>query len=729
MNHKSSNENRFWLGWVWFGSVAVIICATWFAYSNSLRGPFLFDDVLRIVNDPHIRTAWPPWTVIESTNRPLAMFTVALNYAVHQQEVFGYHLVNLLIHILAALTLMGLVRRGWLQYKAGATDQSPGQSLPSAGTHQLQAQLQAQGLGLAVGLLWALHPLNTQAVSYIIQRVESIMALFYLLTLYGFVRAQQSPRRWGWYLFSIVCCALGMACKEVMVTAPLVVLWYDRAQVAKSWRQLFTERWGYYLLLSATWGVLAWSMLHYQAEYRSGALLSVKGLTPWIYLINQSAVITHYLRLAFFPVGQCAYYAWPIESSIVQLAPYLLFIVALLCAALWLVIRRPALGFVAMSFFIILAPTSSIAPIIDLAFEHRVYLPLAAIVTLVCVAIGQSLGLLGQSPPSRRAICLAVGLVVLAGSILGTVTHARNAVYGSEEAFWTDVTHKAPNNAGGWVGLGTLLAKQHKLDEAEACFRQALQLAPEEARPHAVYAGLLISQGNYTEAAEVLDRATQIDPNHAEVVINTGLLFSLTGKFAEAQPFLEAGVRSAPDDEELQTNLIVNLCALGQVDRALEVAQANMQNRPSSARAANDVAACMLATGDALSAQELAHQAIALDPTLARAHATLGMAVSNQDPPAARQHLQRACELEPSSFEFLSALANLTMLEDPAAAIPLYQKVLAVRPNESENKLRLAMAYDACGEPEKAIPLLEQVLLQNPDLIPVRNYLRSLRGR
>ena len=565
-------------GWILakLSCVALVIAATWAAYANSLSGPFLFDDVLRIANDPTIRIAWPPWQLLSSSNRPFAMFTFALNYAAHDYEVAGYHLTNLAIHIAAALTLLGLVVRSWLHLHADRA-------------------VQAWGLGLAVSLVWALHPLNTQAVSYIIQRVEALMALCALLTLYGFIRAQSARYPRFWYLFSIVCCAIGMGCKEVMVTAPILVLWYDRALVAKSWKELLRNRWCYYLLLASTWCVLAWAMWHYQAEYRSGALLNVENLGPWTYLTNQAAVITRYLQLAFYPANQCAYYAWPVEHSIVKLLPYLALIVSLLLLALWLSYVRPVLGWLAMSFFVTLAPTSSVAPIIDLAFEHRMYLPLGGVVALTCYAIGKCLGLLETTPgprPSTLRLLTACFLLIAVSIALGATTHARNVVYASEKAFWKDVTTKSPANVSAWLGLGSAYAKEQDSDEAENCFRQALQLAPDKAKPQATYAGLLIARGQYTEAEELLAKAGQSEPTLVEYVINQGLLLSLTGKFEEAQTYLEAGVRAAPDDEELQTNLVVNLCYLRQFEQALAVAQANRTARPGSARATNDVAAC-----------------------------------------------------------------------------------------------------------------------------------------
>ncbi len=190
-------------------------------YSNSLSGEFVFDDIGAIKDNPTIRNLWPLGPVLSpppgttSGGRPLLNFSFALNYALGGLNVWGYHAVNLAIHLANALLLFGVLRRSFalpaLREKFGGG---------------------AVGLSFAIALLWAVHPLQTESVTYIVQRAESLVALFYLLVLFCVIRGAGSARPAGWYAGAIAACLLGMSAKEVMVTAPAVVLLYAGA----SWR-------------------------------------------------------------------------------------------------------------------------------------------------------------------------------------------------------------------------------------------------------------------------------------------------------------------------------------------------------------------------------------------------------------------------------------------------------------------------------------------------------------
>ncbi|HEX3728548.1 MAG TPA: hypothetical protein VHV47_02000, partial [Opitutaceae bacterium] len=199
------------------------------AYAGSLGGKFLYDDVPGIVDNPSIRSLRtaliPPAGGLPESGRPLLNLSFALNYAAGGLNPWGYHAVNALIHGLAGAVLFGLVLGTW------------------RGAHAVK-------FAGMIALLWVVHPLQTESVAYVSQRAEALMGLFYLLTLYCFIR--------GWRGLSCLACLCGMACKETMVTAPLLVLLYDRAFVGGSFREAMKRRGRYYLALAATWIPLAW---------------------------------------------------------------------------------------------------------------------------------------------------------------------------------------------------------------------------------------------------------------------------------------------------------------------------------------------------------------------------------------------------------------------------------------------------------------------------------------
>src|SRR5262245_31275448 len=219
----------------------LLIVAGVAAYQNSFGGAFFLDDHTAIRDNPHIGELWPPWAWRprgESTVawRPIASLSLAVNYALGGRRVQGYHAFNLAIHVLAGLVLFGVVRRTLM-----------GERLRE------RYGRQAPWLAMAIALIWLVHPLQTESVTYVVQRTELLMGLFFLLTLYCVIRADSSPHRMSWFLGAVLACALGMGSKEVMVVAPLVVLAYDRVFLSKSFSELFRARGAVYAGLAATW--------------------------------------------------------------------------------------------------------------------------------------------------------------------------------------------------------------------------------------------------------------------------------------------------------------------------------------------------------------------------------------------------------------------------------------------------------------------------------------------
>ena len=258
------------------------------AYANSISGPFVFDDRVSIVENAQIRDVSKleevlfPRRELPTAGRPLVNLSFAVNYALGGLSVGGYHLVNLAFHLLCGVLVFGIVRR---------TLELPALKGRFAGA--------AMNIGFAAALLWTLHPLNTQAVDYLTQRTELIMALFYLLTVYASIRALWSTGP-AWRAIAVLSCGAGMLCKESMVTAPVVVVLYDVVFVFESFKRALSERWRFYGALCASWVVLT-AMMWSGPRVRSAGF-SV-GVDPWTYLLNQTVMITRYLRLTVWPPG------------------------------------------------------------------------------------------------------------------------------------------------------------------------------------------------------------------------------------------------------------------------------------------------------------------------------------------------------------------------------------------------------------------------------------------
>ena len=540
-------------------SGAILVAGAMAVYSRTFSVPLLFDDNAAIVDNSTIRhwsTAfWPPINTTAS-GRPILNFSLAINYAIGGMAVWSYHAANLAIHVLAGLTLFGIVRRT-LAPRSGPA---------------------ASSIAFSAAVLWTVHPLQTESVTYIIQRAESLMGLFYLLTLYCFIRGTEAdgrPRR-RWFALSVAACLLGMATKEVMVSAPLIVLLYDRTFVGGSFREAWRRRWGLYVALAATWLPLA-GLVASAGWDRNGTTGFGVGITPWAYWLTQFEAVTRYLWLSVWPHPLVFEYGtfWVHHGG--EVAPYILVIIPLAAATLVALWRWPAWGFLGTWFFMILAPTSVMPGRIQMIVEHRMYLSLAAVMTLAAMGIHAAV---------RRQSWVVLAVLALG---LGLLTVRRNEDYRSELTIWSDTVSKRPNNERAHTILGVAWAKEPgRLNEAIAQFKEALRLQPDSAEAH-YNLGLAWSQlpGRLNDAITQYQEALRLKPDSAEAHNNLGIaLAQLPGRLNDAATQFEKALSLQPDYAEAHNNLGNAWLQLpGRLNDAIAQYQAALRLLPDSAEA------------------------------------------------------------------------------------------------------------------------------------------------
>ena len=582
-------------------AVLALVVVTLAAYANSLTGAFVFDDQSSVVENRSIRRLWPPGPLLLPPpeagicGRPFANLTVALNYAVHGLDVRGYHAVNLAIHVLAALALFGVIRRTL--------------ALPAlAGRFGADAR----PLAFAAAALWALHPVATGSVTYISQRVESLMALCYLVTLYGFIRhATDGARRWA--ALAVAACLLGMASKEVMITAPVVILLYDRTFLAGSFRAALHRRWPLHLALAACWLFLAWLMLGAQLAHR-GIGYSL-GVSAFDYALTESRAVWTYLRLAVWPHPLVFDYGWAFVSGFAEAAPYLAAVgtlVLLTALALW---RRPAVGFLGAWFFIILSPSSSIAPIIQQPVaENRLYLSLAAVPVLA---------VLGLYALNRRTL---VWWTVVA-LVFGGLTWRRNLDYRTPLALWTDTVAKRPDNARAHNNLGSALLAAGRTAEAMEQFETAARLQPAYAEPRQNLGVALLRLGRAAEAVDRFGEALRLRPDSADTLCNLGEALLAAGRPADALASFQQAVEVQPAHAPAHNNLSVVLLATGRVEEAIAEAETAIRLQPGFADAQYNLGNAIVQAGRPADAISRFETALRLQPGFAKAHNNLGVAL------------------------------------------------------------------------------------------------------
>ena len=436
----------------------LVAACTLVAYLNSLGGRFVMDDRCEIADNPAIRSLVPPWrSMLGGHNmpaRPLPYLTFAVDYSVWGPEPFGYHLTNLAIHTTAALALFAFARLSLTTPRLRGT----------FGQH-------ATVLAACIAVIWAVHPLQTQAVTYVYQRLESMTGMLCLVSLAAFAKAAATGWNSRWLAGCVLAAAAAMGSKETAVALPFLILSYDWLVLGEDAAGLWRRRW-FYACLFATWSIIG---MHIFAQ--RGLFQEFRGIShsPLAYALTQPRVILHYLRLAFWPIGLCFDIPLPVSRTWAEIVPSLAYLVALIAAVAYGMVRRRAWAWLGAAFLLALAPTSSFMPVAALAAEHRMYLPLAAVVAAVVLGV---YALIRSRCPAgavrTRMLGTAAGAAAVAVVMLVMLTQARNEVYATPGGIWLDVVRRQPENT---RALWNLAIDCEQIGEFDAALRYADRVA------------------------------------------------------------------------------------------------------------------------------------------------------------------------------------------------------------------------------------------------------------
>lgn len=409
----------------WLAPLFVVGC-TLAAFLNSLDGEFLMDDYCEILDNPLMESPWPPWRVMlvgnELPSRPLPYLTFAIDHAVWGERAFGYHLTNLVIHLVAALALFFLTRTTL--------------SLP-----RLRDAFgeRAELLAAIIASIWAAHPLHTQAVTYIYQRMESMTGMLCLVSLAAFSGAV--ARQWNvrWLTASVAASAAAMFSKETSVVLPLLIGSYDWLLCDEP-PPPPGRRLRYYAALYATWILIVAQMAFQAGRYKATGAFDVSSLG---YFLTQPRVILHYLRLAFCPTWLCFDLDLPILTTASQIAPSLVYLTTLGLLVVYGLVRRRAWAWPGAAFLLALAPSSSFLPLGAVAEEYRMYLALAAVAAAVVLGCHTLIRRWAPTGTARSTALLGAAALALSAIVtLIALTQERNRVYATPGGVWLDVIEK-----------------------------------------------------------------------------------------------------------------------------------------------------------------------------------------------------------------------------------------------------------------------------------------------
>jgi protein O-mannosyl-transferase len=537
----------------------LLVVAAVAAYGNSFRGAFIFDDRDTILLDKHLGTFDSFAAVLlgvqsgPTGGRPLASLSFHLNALAAGRTPAGYHLVNLVIHVLAGLVLFGCLRR--IVSARGGRDGEDGLAV-----------------AFAVSLLWLLHPLQTEAVTYVSQRAESLMGLFFLLAVYAALRGFDSTRPAPWFGLAALSSLLSVLSKEVGIVASVAIFVYDGLFVSTGMRAAWKRHKGLYAGFALTW--VAAGLLQLANPRGYSVSLTSAALSPLQYLERQAVGILVYLKLVVWPSPLVFDYGIsPRGPSLVAVVASGVVLAGAAVASVLAARRRRLAGFAGLAFFLILAPSSSVIPVLtEVLAEHRMYLPLSCV---LAVLVGGAVALARRYEgrrwlPARRGFAV-IGwvLLALAAGAAGVLTWQRNAVYRSELSLWQDTTAKVPSNARAQNNLGMAWLESGRVGDALACFQEAVSLNPGYFEAHANLALALERSGRSSEALPHIRRAIELKPGNAPAQDQLVRLLASLGRWDDALAASLANVREFPERAASNSLHASVLMRMGRTDEAL----------------------------------------------------------------------------------------------------------------------------------------------------------------
>ncbi len=774
-------------------AVLMIVLAGGVIYAGTLNNPFVFDDAPNILENSSIRVTeldFPSLraAVSEGTNitRPLGCLSFALNYYFGGYDPAGYHLVNIVIHLIngvlvyfIALMVFGRLLPGAVSVASTTGENPSGAALASV-----------PGLALFAALVFTLHPLQTQAVAYVVQRYTSMAAMFYMGSLLLFIKARAlmaapgpdgsspepktrrkraggkpvksgargkkggpkgkkargrgkrteiEPERkapgngpritaWGLFAASISCGAMAVLSKQNAVSLPGAILFVEWLMFDRTWKG-----WKRKLM----WLTPLFAALLAGALYISGVLTGEVGfgafledvsemtrqsetIGRWTYLCTQFNVLVIYLRMLVFPMGQNVDPMYALKTGFFDGFTPLAFVllVALAAAAVRSVRKRPILTFSIAWFFITLSVESSVIPITDPMFEHRLYLPMLGFALL--------LGHLPVYAPARhRSSALALACVVLL--CLGVSTHMRNRVWRSKLTLWADAAEKNPDNHRAQSNLGIALVKAGKHTEGVERLRAAVAAKPDFAQGRFNLGRALEDRGDLDGAAEAYSEAVRLNKRYVKAYMNLGVIRGRQGRYEEASTHFEYVLKERRRSAAAHVNLGMALSRLGREKEAVAHFRTALEIEPDSGSTHYYLGLALARQGDVETAAKHFNETLHLIPNHAGATRALGAGLARRAGPAAApvtrtgpgDELARRLEAVRADPNSADAHYNLAVvLADRgrrSEAVRQYSEAIRIDPGHAEAHGNLGVLLARANRLDEALIHFHQAILLKPD--------------
>ena len=691
-------------GYYQLAGLAAVLILGIIIYSNTFNCSFHFDDSQNIVNNAKIRDLWNIkawWNFYPS--RPVAMFTFALNYHFNHLNIWGYHSINLIIHLINACLVW------WLTLLIFSS--------PAVKDNKVAKQKKI--IAFFTALLFISHPLATQSVTYIVQRMTSMAAMFYMLSVALYMKARLSERVNGVKYFLLAGCLLSavaaMLTKEIAFTLPLTVImaelfFFKRKMVSvnfKDYRLLF---------LIALFIVPVMIILYLRsASNVFTAIGPTNGhtytLTPFSYLLTQFSVIVKYIQLLFLPVNQMVDYDFPVSTRFFEPRTLLsfLFLLSLVILGIFLYKKQRVISFGIFWFFITLMVESGIIPIADLIFEHRTYLPSFGFFFILSSVIS---GLLWNRYKFLAIIILL--MITGSGSLL---TYERNKAWKDDLSLWNDNVLKAPNLVRPVSNRGAAYAELGLWDNAIADCNSAIRINPDFPAAYLTRGFAFDNLNQPDKAMADYSKAISINSDYAEAYSDRGAMYAKLGQWDNAIADYSRVIEINPEAVRAYISRATAYENTGQWDKATDDYTSAIGINPDFAQAwlNRGVIFSNLREWDKAIADY--SRAIGINPNYTEAYFNRGAVYANLGQwNNALSDCSKAIEFNPDSKEAYFNRGNIyETLKQWDQAISDYSRVIEIDPMTIQAYVNRGVAFQNIGQWEKAIEDYTRALRIDPN--------------
>ncbi|MBW1672238.1 MAG: tetratricopeptide repeat protein, partial [Deltaproteobacteria bacterium] len=621
-------------------------------------------------------------------NRPVGNITFALNYYFHQYSVKGYHIINIIIHMLNGILLYLFINITLHVLKADNKNPIP-------------ESINSSSIAFFAGLLWLVNPVHTQSVTYIVQRLNSLAAMFFVMSFLFYVKGRIVQKRGSekpepdvnskkktrkanpqpitrshylWFSGSALAWILALGCKQTAATLPFFVLlyeWYFFKDLSREWLKRNLK---YFLGILIVFFLVAFLYLGVNPLDRIQSITDYanKEFSFFERVLTQFRVVIYYLGLLFYPHPSRLRvdYDFPLSHSLIDPVTTLLSlgaIIGLIVLAFYLARKDRLISFCILWFFGNLIIESSIIPL-AIIFEHRTYLPSMLVCLLVVILAFRYI----------KQKWFVAGLLSAVIIVFSIWTYQRNNVWKDPVSLWSDNVQKTPNKARPRGNLGIALFDQGRLEDAVYQFREAIRIKPDHADAHLKLGNALEAQGNLKKAIYHYSETLRIKPNQADAYLKLGNALEAQGNPEEAFYHYTEALRIKPEHEGALNNMGVALMRRGRLEEAVHYFS----------------------------------KVVRINPEFVQAYSNMGYILAQQGrTDEAIRHYEKALSIEP---DFVQALNNLAVAYTGKGeydkAISLFKKIIGLRPDSPSVYYYMASIYSEQNKIQESIDCIKHAI-------------------